>query len=76
MLFSLDFLSAEQLSNGKFLVDNDKCRIPDINIWNSSDQAYLKKVSPFKCECNQVNLTYVKGQVRTQLNKILSTKFI
>lgn len=78
MLCLLDFLSAEQLSNGKFLVDNDKCRIPDINIWNSSDQAYLKKVptSPYKCECNQVNLTYVKGQVRTQLKKILSTKFI
>ncbi len=62
----LDFLSAEQLSNGTFVVDNDKCRIPDIKIWGPSDHAYWKKVSPFKCKCNVVNLTYVKGQVRTK----------
>lgn len=64
--YDADFPSSEELSNGKFLVDNAKCRIPDISIWDSSVHPYLKRVSPFQCE--QVNLTYVKGQVRTFSN--------
>ncbi|ODN02109.1 hypothetical protein Ocin01_04569 [Orchesella cincta] len=63
-----------ELSTLKYHVHNDKCKIPEMDVWSRLVQPLITKAAPNKCHERQLNLTYVHNSVLMINDKLLEDK--